>query len=78
MTGNYLKRGKAELIWKVLVRKGWEMFPAVWGVDTEPRWLMTFVASNIYISGEQWYDTGHFLWQTFSPTQILLSVGITA
>jgi len=35
-TRQYLRRGKAEGMWKDLVRKGWQKVPAVWGVDAEP------------------------------------------
>ena len=35
-TRNHLRRGKAEVMWKELVRMGWEKVPAVWGVDAEP------------------------------------------
>jgi len=34
-TRQYLRRGKAEGMWKDLVRKGWKKVPAVWGVDAE-------------------------------------------
>ena len=35
-TRKHLRREKAEVMWKDLVRKGWEKVPAVWGVDAEP------------------------------------------
>ena len=35
-TRQYLRTRTAEGMWKDLVRKGWEMIPAVWGAEAEP------------------------------------------
>ena len=35
-TRKHLRRERAEGMWKVLVRMGWEKVPAAWGADAEP------------------------------------------